>query len=81
MLTILKGLIKGAIISALAMFLMLMILLGILLGPLLIPVGIVLLVVGGLGILDYKVIIKPVISGIGSLFRAIVDAIRKVVSA
>lgn len=80
MLTILKGLIKGAIISALATFILLMVLLGILLGPLLIPVGIVLLVVGGLGILDYKCVIKPVCSGIAGLFRSLIDAIRKVVA-
>ena len=81
MLTILKGLVKGAIISALAMFLLMVVGLCVLLGPLMIPFLIVLLVLGGLGMLDWKCIIKPICNGIVSLFRKIFDAIRKVVAS
>ena len=80
MLTILKGLIKASIVSALAMFILLLIGLGVLLGPLLIPVGIILLVVGGLGILDWKCVIKPILNGLSGLFKSLIDAIRKVVA-
>ena len=79
MLTILKGMIKGAIISALAMFLLMMIGLCVLLGPLMIPFLIVLLVLGGLGMLDYKCIVKPICGGIVGIFKKTFDAIRKVV--
>ena len=81
MLTILKGLIKGAIISALAIFLLMMIGLCVLLGPLVIPFLIVLLVLGGLGMLDWKCVIKPVCNGIVGIFKKTFDAIRKVVAS
>ncbi len=81
MLTILKGLIKGAVISALAMFLLMVVGLCVLLGPLMIPFLIVLLVLGGLGMLDYKCIVKPICGGIVGLFKKIFEAIRKVVAS
>jgi hypothetical protein len=81
MLTVLKGLIKGAIIGALATFLLMLVGLYVLLGPLMIPFLIVLLVLGGLGVLDYKCVIKPICGGIVGLFRKVFDAIRKVVAS
>lgn len=78
MLTILKGLVKGAIVSALVSFMFLLVLLMILLGPALIPFLMVILVLGGLGVLDYKVIIKPVGRGIKGAFSWIIECIKGV---
>jgi len=81
MLTVLKGLVKGAIIGALATFLLMLVGLCVLLGPLMIPFLIVLLVLCGLGVLDYKCVVKPICRGIVELFRKVFDAIRKVVAS
>ena len=75
MLTLLKGMLKAAIVSTLAMFFLMMIGLCVLLGPLMIPFLIIVLVLGGLGLLDYKCIIKPICSGIVGIFRKIFNAI------
>ena len=79
MLTILKGLVKGAIVSALAMFMLVMILLVIFLGPVMIPALIVLLVLGGLGVLDYKCVVKPIARGIKGIFAWIINCIKGVI--
>lgn len=80
MLTLLKGLLKGAIISSLAMFILLMVLLGLVLGPVLIPFLVILLIVGALGILDWKCVIKPIASGIIGIFKKLLETIQKVLS-
>lgn len=79
MLTILKGLIKAAVIGALATFILMLVMLGILLGPLMIPALILLLILGGLGVLDYKCVIKPIFSGIAGLFKKLFGAIKEVI--
>lgn len=78
MLTLLKGMIKAAIVSTLVMFLLMVIGLCVLLGPLMIPFLIIILVLGGLGMLDYKCIIKPICSGIVGIFRKIFNLIGEV---
>lgn len=78
MLTILKGMIKAAIVSTLVMFFLMMIGLCVLLGPLMIPFLIIILVLGGLGLLDWKCVIKPILGGIVGIFRKIFSAIGEV---
>ncbi len=78
MLTLLKGMLKAAVVSTLVMFFLMVIGLCVLLGPLMIPFLIIILVLGGLGLLDWKCIVKPILGGIVGIFKKIFSTIGEV---
>ena len=78
MLTVMKGIIKASVISGLAMFILIMAMLAVLMAPLMIPFLLVLLILTGLGIMDYKLVVKPLANAIASVFKWVTGKLKEV---